>query len=155
MPAPALIPALPACPPPSVVFAPTGGGPRDLTVDVLARTLWGEGRSEPVRTVEAIAAVIINRFGPGGSVLEVRSATEQFPCWSPVNPDHPRMLAVQPGEPVFDTCLRIARRALSGLLPDRTGGATWYHHRMSFPTKARNRLPCAEIGNFLFYTNQE
>ena len=34
---------------------------KELEVDVMARTLWGEARSEGVRGLEAVASVILNR----------------------------------------------------------------------------------------------
>ena len=36
-------------------------------------------------------------------------------------------------ELLFTTCLRIARRAVAGLLEDLTGGATHYHDRSTLP----------------------
>lgn len=33
-----------------------------MEVDILARTLWGEGRSEGARGMHAICNVILNRF---------------------------------------------------------------------------------------------
>ena len=54
-------------------------------------------------------------------------------------------------ELLFTTCLRIARRAVAGLLEDPTGGATRYHDRSTLPDWTSGREPTAEIGNRLFY----
>jgi spore germination cell wall hydrolase CwlJ-like protein len=141
-------------------FVPNPGGPRDLAIDTLARTLWGEARGEPVRGIEAVAAVVINRVRIasrrgghwwGNSVTAVCRKPYQFSCWNKDDPNYPKLMAVQPGAPVFDTCLRVARRAVAGLLPDPTGGASHYHSREVHPAWARGRVPCAEIGSHLFY----
>lgn len=140
------------------------GGTAEEAVDTLARTLWGEARGEPVRGLEAVAAVVMNRvhrarlrggYWWGGSVVAVCRAPEQFACWTPGDPNYAAQQSVLPGEPVFGTCLRIARRTLAGVLPDPTAGATHYHADSSYPGWARSRVPCAEIGSLLFYNDVE
>jgi len=130
------------------------------TVEVLARTLWGEGGGQPVRGLEALAALVLHRVAiarrPGGcwwgdTIAAVCRQPLQFGCWNAAGPGHARMLAVGPGEPMFDACLRIARRAVSGLVPDPTNGATHFHRSGGYPDWARGRAPCAEIGDLLFY----
>jgi hypothetical protein len=124
-------------------------------IELFARTLWGEAGGESVRGIEALAAVVMNRaaLSPGRSVVD---ACRGFPCWSHENPDRPRMLGLKAGagsagELLFSTCLRIARRAVAGLLEDPTGGATLYHDRSTLPDWTSGRGPTAEIGNRLFY----
>ena len=58
-------------------------------------------------------------------------------------------------DPVFATCLRVARRAVAGLLPDPTGGATHYHAVGLHPDWAAGHGPCAEIGRHVFYNTTE
>jgi N-acetylmuramoyl-L-alanine amidase len=125
-------------------------------IELFARTLWGEAGGESVRGIEALAAVVMNRAAvpPGRSIDE---ACRGFPCWNPENPDRPRMLGLKAGagpagDLLFTTCLRIARRAVAGLLDDPTGGATLYHDRSTLPDWTSGRVPTAEIGNRLFYT---
>lgn len=126
-------------------------------VDTLARTLWGEARGEPVRGIEAVAAVIVNRLRQrretGGHA--VRRESRGFPCWDPAFPERPRMLAVDGSDPVFATCLRVARRAVAGVLPDPTGGATRYHRAGDRPDWAEGLFPTAEIGGSLFYGGED
>lgn len=122
-------------------------------VDTLARTLWGEARGEPVRGIEAVAAVIVNRLrlaGAAGGAAVVRES-RGLPCWDPSFPDRPGMVTVDGGDPVFATCLRVARRAVAGVLPDPTGGATRYHRAGNRPAWAEGLFPTAEIGRNLFY----
>jgi len=144
-------------------LTPERGGSRPPAIpelEVLARTLWGEARGEPVRGLEAIAAVVVNRVAAaragrcrwwGQSIQEVCLAPGQFPCWARTDPNRRLLLAVDASDPVFATCRRIARLALAGTLADRTSGATHYHADSVFPSWAVGHLPCAEIGRHLFY----
>ena len=109
-------------------------------VEILARTLYGEARGELVRGKEAVAAVVINRvrrakerrgYWWGSSVEEVCLRPWQFSCWNENDPNRARIEAVGKGSDKhnrnFQSCLRIARRALAGTLKDPTAGATHYH----------------------------
>ena len=111
----------------------------DQDVLIMAKTLFGEARGEGLKGIEAVANVIINRvkhaqqvgsFWWGNTIREVCQKPFQFSCW---------------------ICERVARRAIKGLLPDCTKGATHYHHKSIHPKWAHAAVPCAEIGNHLFY----
>ncbi len=136
-----------------------GAAARERAVDVLARTLYGEARGEPVRGIEAVAAVVANRVRRGGwwgrDVVSVCLKPRQFSCWNPDDPNRPLIEKVGPSDPVFAICLRVARRAVAGALDDPTRGATHYHARSAWPYWARGRAPSAEIGNHLFYNDVE
>lgn len=143
---------------------PAPGASRAEAIDTLARTLWGEARGEPVRGIEAVAAVIVNRvrlararggFWWGDSVVAVCRKPYQFSCWNADDPNRPKLLAVKETDPVFAICLRIARRAVSGAPPDPTDGCTHYHARSVHPAWARGLAPKAEIGTHLFYDDVE
>ncbi|WP_448192704.1 cell wall hydrolase [Azospirillum sp. sgz301742] len=158
---PALVPIHDADPHPP---APSPGGPVETAVDTLARTLWGEARGEPVRGIEAVAAVVVNRvraaerrggFWWGDSVVAVCCKPFQFSCWNAQDPSRAKLLAVTAADPVFATCLRVARRAVAGLLDDPTGGATHYHVLGQHPDWAAGRCPSAEIGLHVFYNTME
>lgn len=135
----------------SQMAPPMPGSP----VDVLARTLWGEARGEPVRGIEAVAAVVLNRAALGGwwgdNVLEVCRKPSQFSCWNPGDPNRVKLEAVDVGNRMFRICVRIARRAIAGVVDDPTGGATHYHVRGTMPAWAKGKDPSAEIGSHLFY----
>lgn len=135
---------------------------RKRDVDILARTLFGEARGETVRGKEAVACVIINRVNRakahggywwGSTVEQVCLKPWQFSCWNENDPNRAKILEVQPGHRVFDTCLRIARRAVSGCLEDPTRGATHYHTKHVTPPWSKGRPACAEIGHHFFYNN--
>lgn len=153
-------PAAPPAPPlPSVPATPSG----DAT-DTLARTLWGEARDQPVRAIEGVAAVVMNRVRRarerggwwwGGDPATVCRMPLQFACWNPDGPGRAALAAVTEADPTFVVCRRIARRALAGLLADPTGGATHYHAAGDFPDWASDRGASAEIGDLLFYNDVE
>lgn len=132
--------------------------------DVLARTLWGEARGEPVRGREAVAAVVMNRvrraeasgsYWWGNSVVEVCRRPWQFSCWNESDPNAAKCAAVTIEDRNFRICLRIARRAIARVLDDPTNGATHYHRKGVVPPWTRGRTPSAEIGNHLFYNDVE
>jgi len=139
--------------------------PPGSAVDILARTLWGEARGEPVRGIEAVAAIIVNRvrhaqarggrYWWGNSIEQVCQKPWQFSCWNEGDPNRAKLLAVTERDRTFRICLRVARRAVAGVLDDPTRGATHYHTRAVLPPWARHRLPSAEIGNHLFYNDVE
>lgn len=131
-------------------------------VDTLARTIWGEARGEPVRGREAVAACVMNRVAKaeargghwwGSTVVEVCRAPWQFSCWNETDPNREKLLAVDTRDRVFQSCRRIARRAVRGTLIDPTGGATHYHHEDLLPWWAKGRGPTRKIGRHLFYRN--
>lgn len=134
-------------------------------VDILARTLWGEARGEPVRGIEAVAAIIINRvkradqhggrYWWGASIGQVCQKPWQFSCWNENDPNRAKLQAVTEKDRVFRICLRVARRAVAGGLDDPTWGSTHYHTKTITPPWARSRNPVAEIGNHLFYNDVE
>jgi N-acetylmuramoyl-L-alanine amidase len=135
--------------------------PRIASVaDVLALTLWGEADGRPVRAMEAVASVVMNRVrlaaAPGGpthlgrGVVAVCRAPFQFACW---RPGHPRLRAIAElrGDADLGACRRVAARALAGVLRDPTGGATHYHAADTLPRWALGQVPTAECGGLVFY----
>ncbi|MCK8784339.1 cell wall hydrolase [Roseomonas sp. NAR14] len=135
------------------------------TIAVLARTLWAEAGTRPVRAIEALAALVVNRAritaAPGEvqqrarhwgqGIAGVCRAPFQFPCWNPNHPRHRAMLAVPEGDGALAICRRIAARAVAGALPDPTGGATHYHDAAILPGWAVGEVPLAECGGMVFY----
>lgn len=79
----------------------------------------------------------------------------QFSCWNENDPNREKILAVGRDNRNFQSCLRIARRALAGTLKDPTEGATHYHAKGMTPPWAKDRKPSAGIGRHRFYNDVE
>lgn len=134
----------------------------EAALDTLARTLWGEARSEPLQGIRAVAAVVLNRaLHPkvhwwGQSIVGVCRAPKQFSCWNGDDPNLPKLLAVTEANDKFRICRSVAQDALDGKLQAaRENGATHYHTKAISPKWAEGKVPCADIGNHLFYNNIE
>ncbi|MFA7456791.1 MAG: cell wall hydrolase, partial [Micavibrio sp.] len=133
----------------------------ELAADVLARTIWGEARGERQAGMEAVASVILNRVAVaqnhggkywwGADIISVCQKPYQFSCWNRSDPNYRKLVAVDERDVHFATCLRIARRAVAGVLADTAGGATHYHTKQITPYWARGQKPVFSIGNHLFY----
>ena len=149
----------------------------DAAVEVLARTLYAEAGTRPVRAIEALAALAANRaraalprpprvagaapFAPGGHARlpeprprELAAACRDpflFPTCNPRHPGHALLVTPPPADPALSVCRRIAARALSGALVDPTGGATHWHPADRLPAWAVAREALAEIGGLVFY----
>lgn len=133
------------------------------SVDVLARTLYGEARGELVRGKEAVASVVINRvrrardrggvYWWGHDIESVCKKPWQFSCWNVNDPNRAKIERVDENNRTFQTCLRIARRAIAGAMKDPTDGATHYHVRSMTPPWAQTKKASAIIGNHAFYND--
>ena len=132
----------------------------ELVIDVLARTLWGEGRGEGGAGMEAIACVILNRatisqerggYWWGKDIISICQKPYQFSCWNRSDPNYRKLMAVTEKDIHCATAVRIARRAVAGTLKDSTGGATHYHTKSIMPDWARGQAPSAVIGHHIFY----
>ncbi|MCB1530912.1 MAG: cell wall hydrolase [Rhodospirillales bacterium] len=133
---------------------------REMEVDVLARTLWGEARGEGERGMEAVAAVVLNRvniskakggYWWGNDIIRVCQKPYQFSCWNRSDPSYKKLQAADEKNARFVTALEVARRAASGTLRDPTGGATHYHAAYVAPYWAKGEKPTAIIGQHIFY----
>ena len=123
-------------------------------VSLLARFLYAEAGGELVRTREAIAATIANQVerlvsGTAASEPRSRRAALFIQCLS----GFARAVAISPGtsDPIFASCWRISRRAVSGALHDPTGGAVRFHVLGKTPDWASGLNSSAWIGSYLFY----
>lgn len=133
---------------------------RELEIDVLARTIFGEARGEPIEGMEAVACVVLNRvriseekgrYWWGNGIIGVCQKPYQFSCWNRNDPSYQRLINVREDNIYFASALRIARRAVIGALKDVTKGATHYHADYVDPYWARGEVPIKTIGRHLFY----
>ncbi|MDO9708685.1 cell wall hydrolase [Paracraurococcus lichenis] len=145
--------------------------------EILALTLRAEAGDRPVRAIEALAALVVNRarlamgdaaararFAPGAAAREPWPRLLAFACRAPFlfacwRPRHPRRAALLEAARQEDSplaiCRRVAARAMAGALPDPTGGATHWHAAETLPGWALGRVPLAEIGGLVFYRLEE
>ena len=133
--------------------------------DLVALTLWGEARNEPIAGQCAVAAVIRNRVRDGrwGHTYEsVVFAPWQFSCWRPEG-GKANYQALQtlkrsielngvPPDRALKTCYWIASGCVDGSMPDETAKATHYFVTASaIPKWAINQVPVKVIGAHSFF----
>ena len=141
--------------------------------ELLALTLRAEAGDRPVRAIEALAALVVNRarraaaapaecarFAPGAApglpwtalLVQACRAPFLFGCWMPRHPRRAALLeAARAEDSSLAICRRVAARATAGALPDPTGGATHWHAAEVLPGWALGQVPLAEIGGLVFY----
>lgn len=134
---------------------------KELEVDVLARTLWGEARGEGSAGMQAVANVIVNRlrisenhhkpYWWGNTLIEICQKPFQFSCWNEGDPNLDQLLAVDETNIHFMTAKRIARRAVYTQLDDMAEKATHYHAAGIMPFWAHKKQPVTVIGRHIFY----
>jgi len=125
-------------------------------IDIVARTIYGEARGEGAAGMQAVANVIMNRANSsvswwGRSPVEVATRDRQFSTWNEGDPNREIILAVKRGDPIFDKAWKIAVKAVTGNLPDLTGGASHYHAVGIAPFWSASAVKSSEIGNHVFY----
>lgn len=132
---------------------PSGEAPLDDAITCLARTVYWEARGERIVDMQAVANVVMNRLGhegfPDTVCGVVREGSEQGACqfswWCDGLSDDAQ------AEKPYAIAKEVARKALNGQLPDRTGGALYFHTRQASPSWGEEFMQTAEIGEFVFY----
>lgn len=140
-----------------------------LPADVVALTMYGEARGEPIEGRIAVGCVLRNRLHSpnryGATLPDICWRRAQFSCWNMNDPNSPvlwrlaRSIASQIHitDPVLRECRFLADGIVSTDIRDTTGGATHYYapHGMkpagSVPSWATGVTPVARIGNQLFF----
>ncbi len=129
-------------------------------IDIMARTIYGEGRGESHKARLAIGWVLINRWTSttGQWARDDTLATAclrpwQFSAWNAGDPNMGKMMDVTINDQVFRECMIVALSALN--TPDETFGARHYHTKvMGWPTAwGEEKTPCYEVGKHLFYND--
>ncbi|MFW6046663.1 MAG: cell wall hydrolase [Candidatus Woesearchaeota archaeon] len=96
-------------------------------VEILARTLYGEGRGIAEDEISRIGTVIMNRKNANGwkdTVKEVCLQPKQFSCWNlprfgKLGGNAYETRKVEPREKIaYQTCFEIAKNILSGEYPE-------------------------------------
>lgn len=129
-------------------------------VDILARTLWGEARSEGRTGMEAVASVVMNRvayaqarggYWWGSTVTKVCLMPWQFSCWNANDPNRSKLELVDATDASFRVAQDVARAAVSGRMGDTVDGATHYHTRAVAPAWKDDGVKVASLGAHEFY----
>lgn len=134
--------------------------------DVVALTIYGEARGEPIEGKIAVASVIANRVKDGrfGKTFErVCLKPYQFSCWNASDPNHKVLMqmaaAIGRGEPIDDPTYRECEWIADGLLKERfasrVGNSTHYFaKRMLKPPKWASAAEfVGVVGGHNFYEN--
>ncbi|MGE8066283.1 cell wall hydrolase [Pseudomonas sp. NPDC089569] len=132
---------------------PAGVAPMDDAITCLARSIYWEAKGKEAADMEAVANVVMNRLGKEGfpdtvcGIVKQGSETKscQFSWWCDGKSD-----SVQEEAP-YAMAKEIARKALNKQLPDRTGGALYFHDRTVHPDWAKEYINTVDIGLFRFY----
>jgi len=132
-------------------------------LNILARTLYGEGRGEynkadgGLAALIAIGNVIMNRVKKGGwfgkSIAEVCQKPWQFSCWNTGDPNLTVIQNIPKDDAIFKICQEVATALIANKWPDLTKGCDHYYSRLlSNPPKwALNRQPKLRLGLHQFY----
>jgi spore germination cell wall hydrolase CwlJ-like protein len=132
---------------------PIGEEPLEDAITCLSRTIYWEAKNEGVAGMEAIANVVMNRLGHKGfpnKICEVvRQGREQGACqfswWCDGRSDD-----AEEDKP-YAIAKEISRKVLNRQLPDRTGGAMYFHQRKVTPGWSAEYVKTVEIGEHIFY----
>jgi spore germination cell wall hydrolase CwlJ-like protein len=98
-------------------------------IEVLARTLYGEARSEPDAGKTAIAWVILNRVTDRRwpkTIAGVCLQPKQFSAWNERDPNRTKLIGVTLLDEHFAACMAVAWSVIGGVAPDPTKGANHY-----------------------------
>lgn len=125
-------------------------------IDTLARTIYGEARGETFEGQKAVGLVIINRYKSnkwfaGSSVADTCLKSMQFSCWNATDPNSEKIKKAS--TKTISAFLKLAEDLIKGKFADITNGATHYHTKAIKPSWAKGKIPCAEIGQHVFYKN--
>lgn len=141
---------------------------------ILALTLYGEARGEPIEGVIAVGCVIRNRVIDarwGTKYRQVCLAPWQFSCWRREGGeanyervlDYAKQLLAHkvPDDPIFRQCVWVSQGVIGGWILDTVKNATHYYAPAamqppgSVPKWAANKQPVVTRGRHVFYADVE
>lgn len=100
--------------------------PEDI---LLARMIYGEARNCSEAEMTAVAYTVINRVNDGkewngSNIKDVLLKPFQYSCFNEGDPNLQKLM--DPEKDLFESCLAIARKVISGEIKDPASGATHY-----------------------------
>ena len=133
--------------------------------NVVALTLFGEVRNEPILGILAVACVIRNRVAikyRGTTYREVCLAPWQFSCWKKEGgaANHAALMAMAESlvsgdaakDGVFAVCAYVAGETMRGVFRDRVGSCRHYYAAGTpEPAWAKGKTPAYTVGHHLFF----
>jgi spore germination cell wall hydrolase CwlJ-like protein len=125
--------------------------------DILARTVYGEGRGElhkfGIASLIAIANVAVNRKKKNfaKTIAEVCLMPYQFSCWNKNDVNHTKITNISDNDFVFKVCIKVAENILTEKWPDLTDGCDHYHEKNDKPFWAIHHEPKRIFGSHCFY----
>jgi spore germination cell wall hydrolase CwlJ-like protein len=146
-------------------LTPAAEARRQAAIAALAAAIAEAGRGEPVRVLEALAAVVINRMlaararrAPASWGVDLASALGAPGLFGDRTEAAPEAATAEPGTAGAGTAeagtagagRRIAARAAAGSLPDPTGGALWFHRPGTAPPDGAEAGERLRLGGFVF-----
>jgi spore germination cell wall hydrolase CwlJ-like protein len=122
----------------------------EAAVRALAEALATHGRGEPVRALEGLASVVMNRVraarlrrAPAAWGTDLASALAAAGLL-------PETGAEPAPDELIAACRRIAARAAAGSLPDPTGGALFWHRAGTPPPPEAEGGEAVRFGGLVF-----
>ena len=104
----------------------------DENLKILALTLYGEARGEPIEGIIAVGCVIRNRVILNKKTYkEICLAPKQFSCWNESDPNYLKLLDLENASEnsygfAFKQCIFIAKGIISGELLNNISSARHY-----------------------------
>lgn len=106
-------------------------------IEVIALTLIGEARGEPIEGQVAVGSVIRNRLHSPSKYItykDVCLAPNQFSCWNPTDKNYPYLIELankmvmgqKLEDPYLRQCLLVAQGIYDWAIRDNTSGAKHY-----------------------------
>jgi len=129
------------------------------SINVLAATLYGEARGEPIEGLIACGCVVRNRVLAkqwDDNYVDVCLQPKQFSCWNDGDPNRAMCIkALMRGrrnDSAYVQCRWVAHGIIYNMTIDNTNGANHYFNpTIVWPDWAANFHPVAKHGSHLFF----
>ena len=123
----------------------------------LAKTIWGEARSESYLGQCEIAWVVLNRINSGRwfggkTITATCLMPEQFTCWNVDDPNRMKLDGLTLDDPYFQVAMNAALSVITGVaIPTGTKETHYYRTGTQLPKWAIGKTRSFKIGNHEFF----